>query len=176
MTEQQAIDSSREHWARKAVLWLIWIGFIGYNLWLAPVDRPDTWEVGRQLVTLQWQDINAYLLAIFWLMGVVIMIYACLMFADGRKQPFRAWTYFAGANFSGVICLLPYLLFRRRNPSFEGSKDWWLKLLDQRITGVMLLLATIGLLRTRSWLEIGRRLCSSFRGKPLPISLPSTSL
>jgi hypothetical protein len=151
MTSQQRYssqlrDSNTEHWARKTALWLIWIGFVCYTLWLAPLDRPETWEIARKLVTLQWQAINAYLLAIFWLMGVWPMIYACLMFADGRMQPFRAWTYFIGSNFTGVICLLPYLLFRRRCASFEGYKDNWLEILDQRTTGVMLLLAAIGLI------------------------------
>jgi hypothetical protein len=83
-TYHSSNHSSKEHWARRAVLWLIWVGFVGYTLWLAPLDRPETWEIARKLVTLQWQDINAYLLAIFWLMGVWPMIYACLMFIDGR--------------------------------------------------------------------------------------------
>ncbi|HEY9699901.1 MAG TPA: hypothetical protein V6D10_21760 [Trichocoleus sp.] len=146
MAQQQYSDSSTARWGRKIVLWLIWIGFVCYTVSLAPLDRPDTWAIAQKLVTLQWQDINAYLLAIFWLMGVWPLIYACLMFADGRMQPFRAWTYFVGSNFTGVICLLPYLLFRRRNTSFEGNKDWWLEILDQRATGVMLLLTTIGLI------------------------------
>lgn len=146
MTSDQNCNSSQEHWARRTALWLIWVGFVCYTLWLAPLDRPETWEIGRRLVTLQWQDINAYLLAIFWLMGVWPMIYACLMFADGRMQPFRAWPYFVGSNFTGVICLLPYLLFRRRNASFEGNKDWWLEVLDQQRTGIMLLLTAIGLI------------------------------
>ena len=146
MIDQQTSGLDKEHWVRRIILWLIWIGFVSYTLWLAPLDRPETWEIGRNLVTLQWQNINAYLLSIFWLMGVWPMIYACLMFADGRMQPFRAWTYFIGANFTGVICLLPYLLFRRRDASFEGNKDRWLEILDQRSTGFMLLLTAIGLI------------------------------
>jgi hypothetical protein len=146
MTHQQINDSSEGQWIRKIVLWLIWISFVCYTIWLAPLDRPATWEIARKLVTLQWQEINAYLLAIFWLMGVWPMIYACLMFVDGRMQSFRAWPYFIGSNFTGVICLLPYLLFRRRTTSLEGSKDGWLEILDRRSTGVMLLLAAIGLI------------------------------
>lgn len=140
----KAKDLSKEHWARKMLLWLIWIAFVGYTLWLAPLDRPETWKIAQQLLTLQWQNINAYLLAIFWLMGVWPMIYACLLFADGRMQPFRAWPYFVGSNFTGVLCLLPYLLFRRRHASFKGYKDWWLETLDRRSTGVMLLLIASG--------------------------------
>lgn len=128
---------------RRLVLWGIWIGFVAYTLWLAPLDYAYTWYVGRKLITLQWGDLNAYIPAIFSLMGVWPMIYACLMFADGRMQPFRAWTYFVGSNFTGVICLLPYLLFRRRNQEFYGQKDQWLQILDRRSTGVALLISAI---------------------------------
>jgi hypothetical protein len=146
MLRQSGHDSSTKDWARRLALWLIWIGFVSYTIWLSPLDRSATWELGQKLITSQWHDINAYLLAIFGLMGVWPMIYACLMFADARRQPFRAWTYFLGSNFTGVICLLPYLLFRRRNTSFNGNKDWWLNLLDQRGTGRVLMAVTIGLI------------------------------
>jgi hypothetical protein len=95
---------------------------------------------------LQWGDLNAYIPAIFSLMGVLPMVYACLMFADGRMQTFRAWPYFAGSNFTGVICLLPYLLFRRCNQAFEGEQDKWIQLFDRRSTGVALLVSAIALL------------------------------
>lgn len=131
---------------RKTLLWLVWIGFTAYTIWLAPLDHAYTWSVGRMLVTLQWDDINAYLLAIFWLMGVWPMVYACLMFADGRMQLLRAWPYFIGANFTGVICLLPYFLFRQRNQEFYGQKDQWLEILDRRSTGLALLISAIALI------------------------------
>ncbi|MBE9157490.1 DUF2834 domain-containing protein [Nodosilinea sp. LEGE 06152] len=131
---------------RRLVLAAIWIGFVGYVLWLAPLDRPYTWTFARHIVTLHWGEINAYLLAIFWLMGVWPMTYACLMFADGHMQPFPAWPFFVGSNFTGVICLLPYLLVRQSNHTFYGKKDEWLSLLDRRSTGVGLLITAIALI------------------------------
>lgn len=128
---------------RRAVLWIIWIGFVAYTLWLAPLDRPYTWYVARKLLTLQWNDLNAYLPAIFSLMGVWPMIYACLMFADGRMQNFRSWPYFLGSNFTGVICLLPYLILRQRNQEFQGEKDQWLLILERKSTAITLLVLTI---------------------------------
>ncbi|MBW4620606.1 MAG: DUF2834 domain-containing protein [Cyanosarcina radialis HA8281-LM2] len=131
---------------RKIVLWGIWIGFVGYTLWLAPLDRPDTWPLVGKLLTFQWGKLNAIITAIFWLMGVWPTIYACLMFADGRRQNFRVWPYFIASNFTGVICLLPYLIFRKSDRAFYGKKDKWLSLLDRRSTGVFLLIITIILL------------------------------
>jgi succinate dehydrogenase hydrophobic anchor subunit len=131
---------------RKTVLLLIWLGFVAYTLWLAPLDRPDTWPLVQKLLTLQWGKVNAFIPALFSLMGVWPMIYACLMFADGRMQNFRAWPYFLGSNGTGVICLMPYLILRKSNQEFYGQKDKWLRSLDRRSTGVALLLSTIGFL------------------------------
>jgi hypothetical protein len=131
---------------RKTILWAIWLGFVTYTILLAPVDQADTWSLGQKLLTLQWQEVNAIIPTIFCLMGIWPMIYACLMFADGRMQSFRAWPYFIGSNFTGVICLLPYLIFRKSNQVFYGTKDKWISILDRRTTGAYLLIATIGLL------------------------------
>ncbi|WP_199301074.1 DUF2834 domain-containing protein [Trichocoleus sp. FACHB-90] len=79
-------------------------------------------------------------------MGVWPMIYACLMFADGKMQNFRVWPYFIGSNGIGVICLIPYLILRKSNQDFDSRKDYLLKILDSRLTGIFLVLSTIGLL------------------------------
>ncbi|HEY9622346.1 MAG TPA: DUF2834 domain-containing protein [Crinalium sp.] len=130
---------------RKAILWVIWIGFVTYTIWLAPLDHAETWAIAKRLLTLQWNQLNAIIPVIFSLMGVWPMIYAGLMFADGRMQSFRAWPYFIGSNFTGVICLLPYLIFRKSNQQFYGMKDQWLRLVDRRSTGITLLGTTIAL-------------------------------
>lgn len=131
---------------RKLILLVIWVGFVTYTVWLAPIDQPYTWFVGQKLLTLQWQELNAFIPALFWLMGIWSMIYGCLMFADGRTQKFRAWTYLLGSMFTGVISILPYLIWRRSNQEFSGNKDGWLKFFDNRSTGVILLLCTLTLL------------------------------
>jgi hypothetical protein len=124
---------------RRWLLGIIWASFVAYTLWLAPLDRPYTWTFARQVATLHWHEINAYLLAIFWLMGVWPMIYASLMFADGRTQPFPAWPSFLVSNLTGVIGLTPYLLVRQRHPGFVGPKDGWINRLDRRSAGMVLL-------------------------------------
>lgn len=61
-------------------------------------------------------------------------------------QSFRAWPYLVGSNFTGIMCLLPYLLFRQPNQQFTGPQDPVLAFFDRRSTGWMLLLLTILLL------------------------------
>lgn len=130
---------------RKIALSLLWAGFVAYTLWLAPIDQPDTWPLVKKLLMLQWGELNAILPAIFSLMGVWPMIYACLMFADGRMQKIPAWPYFLASNATGILCLTPYLILRKSNQEFSGEKDKLLRILDRRSTGVALLLSTIGL-------------------------------
>ncbi len=130
---------------RKIALFLIWVGFVAYTLWLAPLDQPDTWPLVQKLLTLQWGKVNAIIPTLFSLMGIWPMIFACLMFADGKMQNFRAWPYFLASNGTGVICLLPYLIFRQSNLEFYGKKDKLLQIVDKRSTGFSLLLSTIGL-------------------------------
>ena len=129
---------------RKLVIFCIWITFVIYTIKVAPLDRPDTEEIVSKLLTLRWGELNAYIPAIFSLMGVWPLIYACLMFVDGKMQKkVRAWPSFIGSNGTGIICLTPYLLLRERQQEFVGVKDKWLEMLDRRKTGLALLLSTI---------------------------------
>ncbi len=131
---------------RKVILCLIWLGFTAYTIWLAPLDQVDTWYFLKNLLTFQLDKVNPIITSIFWLMGVWPMIYACLMFVDGTMQKIPAWPSFIFSNFSGVICLLPYLIFRQSNSQFNKQKDNLLEILDRRSTGIGLLISAIGLL------------------------------
>jgi hypothetical protein len=130
---------------RKIALWLVWIGFVAYAFLLAPPNQPDTFELIKRLSTGDWQGINPLIIALFNIMGVFPIIYSCLIFIDGRVQKLPAWLFSAASFGVGAFSLLPYLALREANPTFAGKKDWFLKLLDSRITGVLVLLGTIAL-------------------------------
>lgn len=70
MTRDQIYDCSKKQWVRRTVFCPIRTSSVGYTLWLALLNHPEIWEIARKLVTLLWQDINAHLLAVFWLMEV----------------------------------------------------------------------------------------------------------
>ncbi|MBD2336787.1 DUF2834 domain-containing protein [Calothrix sp. FACHB-156] len=127
---------------RKIGFGLLWLGFIVYAFFLAPPDRPDTFELIKNLSTGQWQGINPLVIALFNIMGIWPVIYSALVLFDGRGQKIRAWL-FAIASFAvGAFALLPYLALRQPNPQFQGQKNAVLKLLDSRVTGVGLTIAT----------------------------------
>ncbi len=127
---------------RKITFGLLWLGFIVYAFLFAPPEQPDTFQLIKNLSIGQWQGINPLVIALFNLMGIWPLIYIAVVLIDGRGQKIPAWL-FAVASFAvGVFALLPYLALREPNNKFVGKKNILLKLLDSRVTGFVLTLAT----------------------------------
>ncbi|MFB8790540.1 MAG: DUF2834 domain-containing protein [Potamolinea sp.] len=131
---------------RKLGFWLLWIGFVAYAFLFAPPDQPDTLELIKNLSTGNWQGINPLIISLFNIMGIWPMIYACLIFIDGREQKIPAWLFVTASFGVGAFALLPYLALREPNQEFTGSKDTFLKILDSRWLGVAIALGAFGLL------------------------------
>lgn len=132
--------------SRKIGFWLLWLGFIAYAFGFAPPDRPDTLELITNLSTGKWAGINPLIISLFNLMGVFPLIYSCLLFIDGRGQKIPAWIFATLSMGVGAFALLPYLALRQPNPTFSGQKNLLLKLLDARLTGVVLSIGAIALI------------------------------
>ncbi|MBD1825755.1 DUF2834 domain-containing protein [Cyanobacteria bacterium FACHB-DQ100] len=129
----------------KILLALIWVGFVGYAFTLAPPNQPDTFELIKNLSMANVAGINPLIVALFNIMGFLPLAYACITFLDGRSQKIPAWLFTAASFGVGAFSLLPYLIFRKSNPTFTGQKNWFLKLMDSRITGGAIALGAIGL-------------------------------
>jgi hypothetical protein len=125
---------------RKIGFWLVWAAFITYAFLLAPPEQPGTFELIKNLSTGQWTGINPIVIALFNLLGIVPMIYACLMFIDGKQQKVAAWPFAAVSFGVGAFALLPYLALREPNQEFYGQKNLFLKILDSRWLGFLLTL------------------------------------
>jgi hypothetical protein len=130
---------------KKIALTLLWIGFVAYAFLLAPPDQPDTFDLIKNLSTLKTEGINPLIVALFNIMGVFPMIYSCVTFLDGRGQKIPAWLFTLGSFGVGAFAILPYLIFRQSNPTFVGQKNWFLSILDSRITGAFIAIAGLGL-------------------------------
>ncbi|MBF2020530.1 MAG: DUF2834 domain-containing protein [Hydrococcus sp. C42_A2020_068] len=130
----------------KISFWGLWVGLIGYAFLLAPPNQPDTFELIIKLSTGAWEGINPLIIALFNLMGILPLIYACLLFIDGRGQKIKAFPFVLGSFGVGAFAILPYLALRNSNPEFSGQKDWLIKILDSRFTGIILTIGTVILL------------------------------
>ncbi|HEY9622889.1 MAG TPA: hypothetical protein V6C78_21205 [Crinalium sp.] len=131
---------------RKRLLWIIWLGFILYIVFLAPPIQPDTLQPITTLFSGELPYINPVIVSLFSLIGIWLLIYSCLVFADGRMQTVPAWAFMLASVGTGVIGLIPYLALREPNQEFSGQKDPWLALLDSRLTGNVLMISTLILL------------------------------
>lgn len=128
---------------RKIAFGLLWLGFVIYDFFLAPPEQPGTFDLIKNLSTGQWQGVNPLVIALFNLMGIWPLIYSAVVFIDGRGQKIPAWP-FATVSFGvGIFALLPYLILRKPNNQFVGKKNILLKLLDSRVTGIVLTVATV---------------------------------
>ncbi|MDX2230371.1 MAG: DUF2834 domain-containing protein [Leptolyngbyaceae cyanobacterium bins.349] len=132
---------------RRLALWLLWLGFSVYAFSFAPPEQPNTLELIQRLATAQVEGINPLIVALFNIMGVFPVIYACLLLFDGRMQPVRAYPFVLGSFAVGAFAILPYLALRQPSSEFTGHKNWFLKILESRWLGgsvaiaVMLLVA-----------------------------------
>lgn len=131
---------------QKIALWALWLGFITYAFVLAPPDSPETWTTIQNLSTGKLEGINPLIIALFNIMGVLPLLYSCLLYIDGRGQKVRAWPFAAGAFAVGAFALIPYLALREPNGTFVGQKNWWLKIMDARWTGGIVAIAILTLL------------------------------
>ncbi|OZH55173.1 hypothetical protein AFK68_06280 [Hydrocoleum sp. CS-953] len=126
----------------KIAFWLLWIGFSVYAFLLAPPDQPDTLELIQKLSTGEWENINPLIISLFNIMGILPLIYSCLLFFDGREQKVPAWLFSTLSFGVGAFAILPYLGLRQPNPNFSGKKNLFLNILDSRILGIALTLGT----------------------------------
>ncbi|EAZ89538.1 hypothetical protein [Crocosphaera chwakensis] len=127
----------------KVFLGLLWVGFIIYGFLLAPPGQPDTIELIKNLSTGNWDNINPLIIAVFNSIGLVTVIYANLLFIDGREQKIVAWPFAIASLAVGTFAVIPYLILREPNPKFSGEKNLLIKLADSRLLHIVLSIALI---------------------------------
>ncbi len=125
---------------------LIWLALGIYAFVFAPPTQSDTLDLIINLSTGNWREINPLIVALFNIMGILPLIYACLLLFDGRGQKIPALPFAAAAFGVGIFALLPYFALRQPNTVWSGDKNLLLKILDSRWTGLILTISTIILL------------------------------
>jgi hypothetical protein len=131
---------------RPAFLAILWIGFGTYAFVFAPPDSPDTLDLIVNLSSGKFEGVNPLVANLFNIMGILPLMYCCLLYCDGRGQKLPAWLFSAGSFALGAFALLPYLILRKDNPTFVGKKNWVIKLWDSKITASLIAVAALSLL------------------------------
>ena len=126
---------------RRVFFATVWLGFLAYAFWYAPPERPDTADLIVGLSTGQIDGIDPILVSLFNLMGLLPVIYSCLIYLDGRCQKISAWPFAIACFAVGGFALLPYLAIRNDAPQFKGSLNRWLGFWDARLVGVAVTVA-----------------------------------
>ena len=121
----------------------LWLSLIIYAFGFAPPDHPGTITLLQNLSTGNWDSINPLIVALFNLMGLWPIAYACLALIDGHKQKALAWPFVLGAFGLGAFSLLPYLVLRQPHPTFTPPKSLLLVLVESRWLGISLLVGSL---------------------------------
>jgi hypothetical protein len=140
--------------SNQIIFGLLWLGFTGYAFFLAPPDRSDTLQLIINLSTGKWDGIDPLVIALFNLMGVLPMIYACLILIDGKTQKLAAGLFSVASFGVGAFAILPYLALRvpsvatNQEPARASQieRRGIIKLVDSRWVGIGLTVVTIVLL------------------------------
>ncbi len=138
----------------KLIFGSLWLGFSGYAFLLAPPDSADSLQLIINLSTGKWAGIDPLIIALFNLMGILPMAYACLILIDGKTQTLTAGLFSAASFAVGAFAILPYLALRENHSSAEIERlrsqgidrRGIIKIVDSRWLGIALTIGTLGLI------------------------------
>ena len=133
---------------RKVFFGLLWLALVAYSLISANALSGTFAEDLDLIIRLclgEWSGINPLIITIFYLMGIFPIVYAALILFD-RNQQISPTTFVICSFGVGAFALLPYLILRQRDRSWNGHKTWLQKILDSRLTAIITSVAVIVLI------------------------------
>mgnify|MGYP005856792293 CR=1 FL=1 len=128
------------------IFWLIfWVLFSVYAFVFAPPSGPETNELIQKMLNGDIAGVNWVIFALFNLMGVWPLLHFAVLASDGKNQPIPWWIFALGSFFLGAFVLLPYFVFRKPKPKFEGEYKGIAKMADGKGLGIMLFVISVWL-------------------------------
>lgn len=126
----------------KSIMLAIWLLFIVYAFFLAPIKEGDI-DYLTQILTMDAPD--PMLVAVFSLLGVWPMVFAILLVTEDRAS-IPAWPFVLGSFVLGAFALFPYFIFhyesrKRKNRTSEKVYE----ILKGRTFPLVLFILSVGL-------------------------------
>ncbi len=123
---------------------LLWLGLVVEAFGFAPAATPGTGAMIWKMLTLQTQGVEPWVFAIFNSLGIVPMVYACLLLPEPKRQKVAAWPFVGLSFFLGAFGLFPYLVLRHPPASQESGNtarthSFWQRLSESKILAGFLL-------------------------------------
>jgi hypothetical protein len=122
---------------RKLFFGLIWLALTIYAIASSFFKtQQGDFELIVNLSTGQWTGINPIIIAMFYIMGIFPLVYGALILFD-RQQNVSPYPFFLVSFGVGAFALLPYFALRQPDTSWDGQKNWLLKILDSRLMAII---------------------------------------
>ncbi|UJR13723.1 hypothetical protein I4U23_000734 [Adineta vaga] len=135
--------------AVKKVFWIIWCVFLLYTLFFAPKTDQRSKSTGvyvKQLMFGPWNDIDPYIISLFYFLGIWPLVYMSILLTDGQNQPFNGSLASCMAMVLGGFILLPYFALRRSECGKKFRINYFVRLFESKLIAIGLMISTIGLI------------------------------
>ncbi len=103
--------------ARQITFGLMWLALVAYST-IFTIDRlnsssADAFQQDLDLIInmsiVEWDGINPIIIAIFFIMGILPVVYGAFILFDSDRQPVSPYRFFVASFGLGAFALLPYL-------------------------------------------------------------------
>ncbi|MBE9044155.1 DUF2834 domain-containing protein [Pleurocapsales cyanobacterium LEGE 10410] len=131
---------------RKLFFGSIWLALVAYAIASSFFrTQQGVLDLIINLSIGNWEGINPIIIAIFYIMGIFPLVYGALILFD-RQQNISPYAFFAVSFGVGAFALLPYFALRQPDTTWDGQKNWLLKILDSRLMAIISSTTIVGLL------------------------------
>jgi hypothetical protein len=138
-------DQQRDEIMKKMGLVTVWIlGWI-HVFFFAPDDSGSTTDFIVAVMQRNTELVDPLVFMVFNMLGIWPLVMVAMLVQDNQGR-LKAWPFAFSSMVLGNSALYLYLFFRREQAGYVSPKTRLVRFAESKITAVVLLLSTIGLL------------------------------
>ncbi|CAM4832683.1 unnamed protein product [Rotaria magnacalcarata] len=129
------------------IFWIIWGIFLAYSIFLSPRHNETTKSTSvyiRKLMLGPWNNIDPYVIALFWFLGIWPFVYMSVLLVDGQNQQLNGSLASLLAMALGGFILLPYFALRRSETTKQFRSNLFVRIFESKLVTILLMIAAIG--------------------------------